>query len=38
MGHFLLLGLVQALPMLLKRRVTKQWLRFGRQLGYFLGE
>uniref|UniRef100_A0A0A9EL44 Uncharacterized protein n=1 Tax=Arundo donax TaxID=35708 RepID=A0A0A9EL44_ARUDO len=36
MGHFLLLGLVRALLMLLKRRVTKQWLHFGQQLGYFL--
>jgi hypothetical protein len=38
MGHFLLPGLVQALLMLLKRRATKQWLHFGLQLGYFLGE
>jgi hypothetical protein len=38
MGRFLLLGLVQALLMLLKRRATKQWLHFGQQLGCFLGE
>jgi hypothetical protein len=38
MERFLLLGLVQALLMLLKRRVTKQWLHFEQQLGYFLGE
>uniref|UniRef100_A0A0A9GP05 Secreted protein n=1 Tax=Arundo donax TaxID=35708 RepID=A0A0A9GP05_ARUDO len=36
MERFLLLGLVQALLMLLKRRVTKQWLHFGQQLDYFL--